>query len=61
LLVDDTGETDLVNALQAGMRGYVFKRQSGSEMIDAVRAVLAGGLYLSPEVLRTLVPRLLSA
>jgi len=35
-------------ALQAGARGYVLKHSAGVELIDAVRAVVAGETYLNP-------------
>ncbi len=34
-------------ALNAGIRGYVLKEDAGEELIPALRAVLAGGSYLS--------------
>lgn len=37
-------------ALAAGARGYVMKRQAGSEILYAAREVLAGHLYLSEEM-----------
>jgi DNA-binding NarL/FixJ family response regulator len=33
-------------ALDAGARGYVLKESAGTEVLDAVRAVAAGGRYL---------------
>jgi DNA-binding NarL/FixJ family response regulator len=36
--------------LRAGGRGYVSKQQSGRELISAIRKVLAGQIYVSPEV-----------
>ena len=45
-------------ALRAGANGYVTKRQSGAEVVSAVRRVLAGEVYLSEKMtagfLRTL-------
>jgi DNA-binding NarL/FixJ family response regulator len=37
-------------ALQAGARGYVLKRDLSEELIDAIRQVAANGRYLSPSV-----------
>ncbi len=34
-------------AQEAGIRGYVLKEDAGEELIPALRAVLAGGSYLS--------------
>jgi two-component system, NarL family, response regulator NreC len=35
-------------ALRAGARGYVLKHSAGIELIDAVRAAVAGETYLNP-------------
>jgi len=37
-------------ALKAGARGYVLKERAESELVDAVRAILAGGIYLDPSL-----------
>jgi len=39
------------HALRQGIQGYVLKEDAGNELIPAVRAVLAGGRYLSSGVL----------
>ena len=44
-------------ALRAGAQGYVMKQQAAGEIVTAVRRVLGGELYLSPELARTLVRR----
>jgi len=36
--------------LNAGVSGYLLKDSAFEELIDAVRAVMAGRLYLSPEI-----------
>jgi two-component system, NarL family, response regulator NreC len=36
------------DALRAGARGYVLKHSAGIELIDAVRAAVAGETYLNP-------------
>ena len=36
--------------LEAGASGYVLKRAAADELIRAIRAVAAGGLYLDPNV-----------
>ena len=45
-------------ALRAGANGYITKRQSGAEVVSAIRRVLAGEVYLSEKMtagfLRTL-------
>jgi DNA-binding NarL/FixJ family response regulator len=43
---DDT----LVAALRAGARGYLLKGAGGDEVIDAVRAVAAGGAVFGPGI-----------
>lgn len=40
----------VVEALQAGVAGYVLKKSSSSELIFAIRQALAGNLYLSPSL-----------
>ena len=35
--------------LQAGARGYLFKRSAADELERAVRAIAGGGLYLDPQ------------
>jgi DNA-binding NarL/FixJ family response regulator len=36
--------------LQAGARGYLLKRSAADELIRAIRAIAAGGVYLDPAV-----------
>lgn len=36
--------------LQAGARGYVLKRSAAEELVRAIRAVAAGGVFLDPAV-----------
>jgi DNA-binding NarL/FixJ family response regulator len=38
----------LKQVLQAGASGYVLKRSAAEELIHAIRAVAAGGVYLDP-------------
>lgn len=37
-------------AMRAGARGYIMKQQAAKEVLDAIRTVLSGDLYLSPKV-----------
>ncbi len=37
-------------AMRAGAFGYLLKQAAGDELLDAIRAVAAGGTYLSPEI-----------
>ena len=45
-------------ALRAGALGYITKRESTSRIVEAIRQVLAGRLYGSPELLARLAERL---
>jgi DNA-binding NarL/FixJ family response regulator len=42
-------------ALQAGARGYVTKDTAASDLVAAVRKVIAGGVYVSPSLTDRLV------
>jgi DNA-binding NarL/FixJ family response regulator len=37
-------------ALDAGVRGYVLKRSAAESLVQAIRAVMVGGLYVDPAV-----------
>ncbi len=39
-----------LQALRAGANGYVLKESAGAEIVNAIRTVLDGSVYLSPEV-----------
>ena len=41
-------------ALRAGARGYLTKEGAQDQLIDAVRTVVAGGLYVSPALAQVL-------
>lgn len=45
----------VLEALQAGVRGYVLKAQAPEELVNAVREVLRGSVYLSPGVSKAVV------
>ncbi|GMR09317.1 MAG: response regulator transcription factor [Anaerolineae bacterium] len=47
-------------ALEAGASGYVLKGAESAELIQAVRAVASGGVFLYPSVARQLVQQYLS-
>lgn len=38
------------HALQAGARGYMLKRTASETAVAAIRAVLAGGIYIDPAI-----------
>lgn len=50
----------VTEVLQAGADGYVIKQSDASEVIAAIRAVLAGGAYLSPTISKHLIDGYLS-
>jgi two-component system response regulator NreC len=45
----------VLEALRAGIRGYLLKARSMSELVNAVREVWKGEIYLSPSISRTVV------
>lgn len=42
--------------LQAGARGYLLKRSAAEDLLRAIRAVAAGGIYLDPAVADKALP-----
>ncbi len=44
------GDADARNALAAGANGFLFKGAPGAEILDAVRAVHAGGNWVTAEI-----------
>lgn len=46
-------------AIRAGAKGYITKYEATEEVLSAIRKVLAGGLYLSPETNERLLYSLL--
>jgi two-component system, NarL family, response regulator NreC len=50
LLTMHSEEPYVVKALQSGLRGYVLKTQSASDLVGAIEEVARGGIYLSPGV-----------
>lgn len=48
-------DTYVLEALKAGVRGYVLKVQAGEELISAIRSVMRGSVYLSPSISQTVV------
>lgn len=45
----------VARALQAGIRGYVLKSQAAEDLVQAIREVSRGAVYLSPGVSETVV------
>ena len=60
LLTMHAEEHQIIAALRAGIRGYVIKTQASEELINAIREVTAGGIYLSPDVYGVVVAAYLS-
>lgn len=48
-------EQFVFQALQAGASGYLLKESGSAEILSAMRAVAAGGCYLSPRISRTVI------
>jgi DNA-binding NarL/FixJ family response regulator len=48
-------EAYVLEALQAGIRGYVLKAQAALDLLTAIREVLRGAVYLSPGISKTVV------
>jgi DNA-binding NarL/FixJ family response regulator len=51
-------EQSVVGAIRAGARAYVLKKNSASDLLDALRTVARGGSYLSPQVSDQLLRRM---
>ena len=45
----------VLEALRAGIRGYVLKAQAAADLVTAIREVLRGAVYLSPGISETVV------
>lgn len=60
VLVLSMNDDELVvsHALQLGARGFVLKKASSEDLRLALKAVVAGGIYLSPEVSESIVRRM---
>lgn len=54
-------ESLLQEAIQAGASGYIVKRAVESELIDAIRAVWRGDLYIHPAMTRALLKEMSSS
>ncbi len=51
-------ENSVVSAIRQGARAFILKRASDSDLLDALRMVAAGGMYLSPQVSDRLLNRI---
>jgi DNA-binding NarL/FixJ family response regulator len=55
LLTMHTEEHQIVAALRVGIRGYLVKTQAAEDLVQAIREVVRGEVYLSPGVSRVVV------
>ena len=60
LLTMYSDETYALEALKAGVRGYVLKNQAASDLVIAISEVLNGSIYLSPGISETVVNAMLA-
>jgi DNA-binding NarL/FixJ family response regulator len=51
-------ENIVVSAIRSGARGFVLKKASASDMLDALRTVARGGSYLSSQISDRLLTRI---
>jgi DNA-binding NarL/FixJ family response regulator len=51
-------ETTVVSAVRSGARGFILKKVSDSDLLEALRVVANGGAYLSPHVSDRLLSRI---
>ena len=51
-------ENSVVGAIRSGARGFVLKKASSSDLLDALRTVAKGGSYLSSQVSDRLLNRI---
>jgi two-component system response regulator NreC len=55
LLTQHDEKQYVTEALEAGVKGYVLKNQAGSDLLQALRQVSRGEVYLSPGVAQAVV------
>ena len=55
LLTMHTEDPYVLEALRSGVGGYVLKTQAAADLLQAIREVTRGAIYLSPGVSRALV------
>jgi DNA-binding NarL/FixJ family response regulator len=60
LLTMHTDDHYVLEALRAGVRGYVVKTQAGADLVRAIHEVCRGMVYLSPAISQTVVQAYLS-
>lgn len=55
MLTVSESESDAYSALESGAKGYVLKGVSGPNLVKAIRSVVMGEIYISPELERRLL------
>lgn len=60
VLTMHTEDQYVLEALHAGIRGYVLKNAAAAELVQAIREVLRGATFLSPGVSHTVVEAFLN-
>ncbi|MGH7255257.1 MAG: response regulator [Nitrospirales bacterium] len=55
LLTMHTEDPYVVQALRAGVRGYLLKTQATTDLLQAIKEVSRGAIYLSPGISRVVV------
>ena len=55
LLTMHTEDPYVMDALRAGIKGYVLKTQPSTDLVQAIQEVCRGRVYLSPGISRTVV------
>jgi DNA-binding NarL/FixJ family response regulator len=55
LLTMHTEDPYVMEAMRAGVNGYLLKTQAAQDLVQAVREVSRGAMYLSPGISRTVV------
>jgi DNA-binding NarL/FixJ family response regulator len=45
----------ILNALRAGVRGYVLKGQATADLVKAIQSVMRGSVYLSPGISQSVI------
>src|SRR6058998_3296092 len=55
LLTMHTEDPYVMEALRAGVKGYLLKTLAAQDLVQAIREVSRGAMYLSPGISRTLV------
>jgi two-component system, NarL family, response regulator NreC len=60
LLTQHDEDQYVIDALRAGVKGYVLKSQAADELVHAIREVSKGSVYLSPKISGAVVDAYLS-